>query len=262
MVVYPGEDAMAVWSIIGKFLSANVFPIICYLLAAYFMWGFCIAVEIPPTKPLNATSGGYLALALFLFILPEAKKLKLGQLFEYEAKVKEIKQEVKEFKEETRAALTSYATLVSTISNTVGQNVTVNIPGAVEAAKAEKELEETLKDKSSPEVQQDIVAQFLQEEENDLNLALAKLRMQLERELRRIQNKRTDIISPQRKFLSLRSLFKEFVQDHEDYAGLGKSLDYVISVCNAAIHGQMIPADSGHEALSLGLRMLSVLRTL
>lgn len=68
---------------------------LCYLLAAYFLYAFCSVVGVPPSKPLDGTSGSYMALALFLFMLPEAKKLKFGQLFEYEARVKEIKEEVK-----------------------------------------------------------------------------------------------------------------------------------------------------------------------
>lgn len=80
---------------ISKLSGANVFPVLCYLLAAYFLYAFCSVVGVPPSKPLDGTSGSYMALALFLFMLPEAKKLKFGQLFEYEARVKEIKEEVK-----------------------------------------------------------------------------------------------------------------------------------------------------------------------
>src|SRR5258706_14837807 len=117
------------WHLLKQVAIANVFPTICYLLAAYFLFAFCHVVGIPPDKPIETSSGSYLALALFLFMLPEAKKLKLGQLFEYEAKVKEIKQEVREFKEETRSTLSAYTSLVAAISNTVNQTVNVHLAG-------------------------------------------------------------------------------------------------------------------------------------
>ena len=176
---------------ITKLSGANVFPVLCYLLAVYFLYAFCAVVGVPPSKPLDGTSGSYLALALFLFMLPEAKNLKFGQLFEYEARVKEIKEEVKQFKDETRSTLTAYTTLVSAISNTVSQTINVNLPGRSEATQAREDLDSTLKTKTEKSKIEEDVEQFLASEGNDLNYALAKLRMQLERELRRILDKRT-----------------------------------------------------------------------
>jgi len=142
-------------------LSANVFPAICYLLAAYFLFASCQATGVPPSKPLDATSGSYLALALFMFMLPEAKRLKLGKLFEYEVKVEEIKEEVKQFKEETRSTLSAYTSLISAISNTVSQTINVNLPSQAEASQAKEDLDETLKNKSSRSDLEEEIEQFL-----------------------------------------------------------------------------------------------------
>jgi hypothetical protein len=79
----------------------RLFPVICWLSAGYFFWAFLKAVGVPPVNALNASSGSFLGLALFLFLIPEAKKLKFGQLFEYEAKVKEVKEEVKQFRRDS-----------------------------------------------------------------------------------------------------------------------------------------------------------------
>jgi hypothetical protein len=62
-----------------RFADFNVFPIFCYLFSAYFFYSFCLGIGVPPNKPLDATNGTFLVLSLFFFMLPEAKKLKLGQ---------------------------------------------------------------------------------------------------------------------------------------------------------------------------------------
>lgn len=165
-----------------KVASANVFPTICYLLAVYFLYAFCHVIGIPPNKAVDASSGSYLALALFLFMLPEAKKLKLGQLFEYEAKVREIKQDVREFKEETRSTLSAYTSLVSAISNTVSQTINVHLPGQEVVNQARQDLKQALIKRPKGTPVEDEVETFLESAGGDLHYALAKLRMQLERE--------------------------------------------------------------------------------
>lgn len=246
-------------------VTVNVFPTLCYLLAAYFLYAFLLGVGMPPLKPLDTTSGSYLALALFMFMLPGARKLKLGQLFEYEARVKEIKEDVRQFKEETRSTLSAYTALVSTISNAVNQTVNVNLPGRAEANEAKQELETTLKTKPERSEIEEKIDVFLRDEFGDLNYALARLRMQLEKELRRILGKRTKTTFPVEeglKFLSARSLFSQFVAQYPTYRGIGSSFDYVLKICNAAIHGQFIPEGYTHEALSMGFRILTELRSI
>lgn len=245
--------------------AANVFPTICYVFAAFFSYAFLLRVGLPPEKELDATAGTYVVLALFLFMLPEAKRLKLGQIFEFESKVKDIKEDVKQFKDETRSTLSAYTSLVSAISNTVHQNITVNVPGREEATQAREDLDATLQnqpDKSELERQID---SFLEAEANDLNYALAKLRMQLERELRRVLGKRQDLVGSvdrEPRFLSARSLFSQFLRHYPRYEGLSSSFDYILRVCNAAIHGQYVSQGSAHEALSMGFSMLAELRNI
>ena len=253
------------WNSLKTLLTANVFPTICYVIAAFFVYAFLLRVGIPPLKELDATAGAYVALALFLFMLPEAKRLKLGQLFEYEAKVKELKEDVKQFKEETRSTLSAYTSLVSAISNTVNQNITVNVPGRAEATQAREDLDATLKHQPPKSELEGQIERFLEAEANDPSYALAKLRMQLERELRRVLGKRQDLAStPEQepRFLSARSLFTQFARRYPAYEGLSSSFDYVLRVCNTAIHGQFVPQGSAHEALSMGLSMLAELRNI
>jgi hypothetical protein len=245
--------------------AANVFRAICYLLAVYFLYAFCAVVGVPPSKPLDSSSGSYLALALFLFMLPEAKKLKLGQLFEYEAKVNEIKKEVREFKDETRSTLSAYTSLVSAISNTMSQTINVHLPSQAAVDQAKQELKEVLKTPAEDSGIDSKVEVFVASAGGDINYALAKLRMQLERELRRILGKRMVSGNPDvgnTKFLSARSLFNQFSDAYPEYERIQRSFDYVLKVCNAGIHGQSVPEGHAQEALHMGIQMLEELASI
>ncbi len=247
---------------VKKLAAANVFPTICYLFAAYFLYAFCHVVGVPPVRPIDADSASYLALALFLFMLPEAKKLKVGQLFEYEARVKEIKQEVRDFKEETRGTLSAYTSLVSAISNTVSQTINVHLPGQEVVNQAKDDLKQALTARAQGKPVEDEVEAFLEAAGGDIHYALAKLRMQLERELRRILKKRATVRSPEgeeAKYLSTRTLFNQFIEAFPSYERIRTSFDYVVKVCNAAIHAQVVPEGHAREALSMGVQMLSEL---
>jgi hypothetical protein len=252
------------WQRLLAIAKTNVFPIVCYLLAAYFGYGFAAIVGIPPSKVLDSTSATYLALAVFLVLAPEAKKLKLGQLIEFESKVAEVRKDVKEFKDETRAAISTYATLVSAISNTMSQTINVNLPGREAASEARAELETALTKRTSDSNLQDQVESFVADAGGDWNYALAKLRMLLERELRRIVAGRPEPVSAisdtSTRFLSTRSLFNHFVRVMPGYERIAKSFDYVLRVCNAAIHGQIVSEGQAKEALWMGLEMLTELR--
>ncbi len=64
-----------------------------------------------------------------------------------------------------------------------------------------------------------------------------------------------------RKFLSVRSLFREFIKMFPKYSGMYSSFDFILIVSNAAIHGQNISQGNAHEALQMGFKMLDELKT-
>ena len=74
-------------------------------------------------------------------------------------------------------------TLINTVSNTVNQNINISIPGPSEAQEAKEKLNETIKEPEQPEAIEDEIEQFLASEGSDLNFALAKLRMEIERKI-------------------------------------------------------------------------------
>ncbi len=53
-----------------------------------------------------------------------------------------------------------------------------------------------------------------------------------------------------------------FLKDFVDYQYLEGSFDYVLKICNAAIHGQQVPAGQAQEELELGARLISTLKEL
>jgi len=232
-------------------------------LSGYFLYVFHSLVGFPPEKEITATSSTYLILFVFFLLVPLAKTLKLGKLLEYEAKTEEIKKQVKEFKDETRQILAMQNALINTVSNTVNQNISINLPGMGEAKEAKKTLNETIEEPEEPETIEEEIEKFLVAEGSDLNFALAKLRMEIERQLRRILGKRTttsDPLNMKGQYLSARSLFKQLTTKYTKYKGMYGSFDYILKVCNAGIHGQNIPEGHAHEALYMGIRMLEELK--
>ncbi|WP_269621202.1 hypothetical protein [Zhongshania sp. BJYM1] len=244
-------------------LKTEIFRILCLLLAAYFFIAFHSDVGFPAGGKVSSSGGLYLVLSMFFFLVPFAKRLKLGKLFEYEAKIDELKGDVDAFKSEMRQTVALQANLINAVSNTVSQNININVPWGREAEKAKEDLDETIPESPESTTLEDEIRRILIQSEDDPNYALAKLRMELESELRRILGYRTKTADPTQmkgKFLSAGPLFKKFVARFPKYAGARSSFDFILSVCNAAIHGQRVSDKYAHEALYVGVRLLEEFR--
>lgn len=247
----------------SDWLKTNVFRLLCLFPAVYFFIIFHLSAGFPPGDPVTGTAVLYLTLSLFFFLAPFAKKLKLGKLFEYEAKVEELKQEVKDFKGEIRQSVALQSNLINAVSNTVSQNININVPWGQEAAQAREDLDSTISKPEEPFTLENEIKRVLIQSEDDPNYALAKLRMEIESELRRILGYRRETHDPTQmkgKFLSAGPLFRKFISKYPRYEGMGSSFDFIIRVCNAAIHGQRVSDKYAHEALYMGVRMLEELR--
>ncbi|MCY1247536.1 hypothetical protein D9M72_608770 [compost metagenome] len=93
-------------------------------------------------------------------------------------------------------------------------------------------------------------------------LMLAKVRMDIERLLRKIVGARLVVLSPGSnpiKLASIRQLFQRFAEGNDSYEYLREPFSYVINVCNAAIHAQAVSAEQAGEALRLGAQIIEVL---
>ncbi|ELF5327081.1 MULTISPECIES: hypothetical protein [Vibrio] len=249
-------------SLFKKIAFFDVFPFICRLLGICFIVLAFWAIGFPPKSNISSAAITLLIFSVFFLCLPLAKKISIGKLLTFEKEVKEVKAEVKEFKAETREFLGVYSNMITAISNTVNNQVTVNLPSSADAEAAKDELKET---KST----EDSVFNYINAADGDYNLALARIRMDIESNLREIHDALPIQFSliPETNFinsrpLSLRQLFRKVVEQYPQFRNLSKSLDYVTRICNAAIHGHIVDENHGHEAIYLGLAIISELKEL
>ena len=104
---------------------------------------------------------------------------------------------------------------------------------------------------------------LIENNEGDLNFALAKTRMEIERLMRKILNKRTTVSAKTNqgiKFLTLSKLFRLLIEEYPNFKQYYPSFKYVQSVCNAAIHGQKVSYGQAEEALQLGIIIINELK--
>ena len=238
-------------------LIPNWFSILSRLIAGYFMWALHLQVGFPPTMPLTPTGATYLGVFIFFLVLPFAQRLKLGKLIEFER----VREEIKEVRTEARELVSTVSATVNAVSNTIKQSVVVNV--AEERQQAKKELSEDPAQSSEPSRQELDMLEYFGTSNPDLHYALARMRMDLEWHLRKILGKRLTTEEPSRmsnKFLSVRALFQRLASVVPRYKNMQGSFDYLIKVCNAAIHGQQIPEDIADEAMGIGLRILRELK--
>ncbi len=225
-----------------------------------------------PIRHWHSSKGGhwdlffdFIGVGYFLLAPTYGKKISLGKLLTFEKEMSQVKAEVAEFKVEAREFLNVYSNMITAISNAVSQTVNVHLPGKEQVQEAKEELDSTLNDQESPDKMEDELEAYLNQSGNDPNFALAKLRMELEKSMRDILGKRTqtaDPLSMKSKYLSARQLFRELVNQKPNYKGLHSSFDYILKVCNAAIHGQKISEQHAHEAIYMGIKMLKEFESL
>lgn len=245
-----------------SYLKTNSFSTLSRLIAIYFIWAFHLHVGFPPITPLNLTSIIYLILFVFFFVLPFAQRFKFGELIEFETKIERVRADVKEVRSETRELISTVSTVANAISTSINQNVVVNLPGKEEEQAARDELLAALTQSNESTRKQREFQEYWDAVDSDVNYALARLRMDLEREIRRILGKNLEtgnLQKSQRKFLSARSLFLRLVSTIPRYKPMQSSFDYILHICNAAIHGRQIPENVGRETLDMGLRLLQEL---
>jgi hypothetical protein len=248
--------------ILKKILSFDIFPFICRLISVSL---FAVAIYIigfPPNESIGSTSITFLILSIFFLLLPIASKISLGKIITFERQVDQVKNEVKEFKTETREFLSVYSNMITAISNTMNQTINVNLPGQEEAQKAKEDLDSTIENQEETSSLEDEVYNYISQAGNDINFALAKLRMDLERTLRELVEKEqvtSDLENIKGKFMSARQLFREFTVQYPKYKDMHSSFDYILKICNAGIHGHNVSEKYAYEDIYMGLKMIKEL---
>lgn len=247
------------------------FTVLCWLAAAYFFIALHIISGIPPKNIIDDGVFIYIILFAFFLLLPFAQTLEIGTFFKYSAKINEIKSEVKDFKEETRSLISLQNSMITNISHSVNHNVTVTVPSLTQGRAAEEQLDNLERDNASNIdtliEKENTILNYIAGASGDVNIALMKLRRELEIDLRRLLEKELsfptqDPLGYRPRLLTLRSLWKMFLERYPDERSLEKAFIYAVDVCNAAAHGQDVPPEVAEEALSLGLRVLDQIKSI
>lgn len=199
---------------------------------------------------LTGKAGVALIAAFIFFLLPFAKRLSLSGIFDFEAKIEEVKGEVEDFKQETRDLLKIQNSLISNVSaNQTTQNI-FHIPSLTDAANAERQIPQAAQISDEVDAR---ISRALAIGSGEINVELARTRIELERTLRDKVGKtvsfggRRDV-----KYLSLATLWRKFLEERPEHRNLDSAMRYVTDICNAAVHGQMVPQDNAIEAIKLG----------
>ena len=246
-----------------RFLETSLWPILSGTASLYFLWVFHGHAGFPPAAELTPTSALYLALFVLFLLAPFVHRLRLGRLIEFEAKVEEVRSDMKEVRTETRDLISTVSAVATAISASVNQSVVVNFPSPEWAQSASEEMSTAFGGAPEREQQEGDIRKYMDLSGSDANYALARLRMDIERELRRILGEHVSEEYPSRmrgKFLTTRSMFRILVSMKPKYQQMRSSFDYVLEVCNAAIHGQRIAEGIANEAVGMGLHMLRELK--
>ncbi|HGO6123301.1 hypothetical protein PPH94_011905 [Burkholderia cepacia] len=237
-----------------------------WLVAGYFGIGFVIKAGFPPKTESLVGDALFVALTLFFLFLPFFNKIKIGSWIELEREIKEAKkeaaaakEELREFKNEVRNTMSAVSTNLAT--QRVSTQVHVHGTSPEQLREAQKKLGENLNpvDQSTIENYERTIRS---QQDGDIPLMLAKVRMDIERLLRRIVGARLIVANPGDdpiKLATMRQLFQRFIQTDPSYEYLAKPFKYVNNVCNAAIHAQPVSLEQADEALRLGAQIIEVL---
>lgn len=198
----------------------------------------------PPTGNLTYTAAAYLALFIFFLVLPFTKRLKLGKLIEFEAKVEQVRADIKDVRSETRELISTVSSVVNSISVSTNQNMIFADFGSKEAREVQEQLSNALSNSPDLTIEERESIAYLSADSLETNYALAHLRMDLERELRRIfcESVEFDAILEKRGgAFSMGAMFRRLGAARPRYRNMAGSFKYVLKVCNGAIHGKQIP---------------------
>lgn len=238
-----------------------LFPTISWILGGYFFFVFHNICGFPLKIPTDEWSWIFLGLSVLFFLVPFAKRIKIGEFIEFEREIKNMKENISEFKTETRQSLSLISSSINTISNI--QNIKIYNVGVEKI----KDADEKVADFLSPEASSEAISlkkELLFDEEDNIT-ALARTRIILEQLLRKILGKKLKgkrFGEKETKYLSARQLFRHFLTEYPEYKEMTKAFEYVIRICNAAIHGQRIPEDEATAAFDMSSRIIAVLKNL
>ena len=236
--------------------------VITIMISVYLLVLFHLSVDL--ANPYNIQPIHYLVLLLGVLIplVPFIQKLRIGKIIELERNIQQQKEEVRDFKNEIRQLISITSTNLNSISN-LSNTTNLNFDSSDLLKQAKEQLSQATSQPTQQEIQ-DVKRELLLDNEDTI-MALARTRIQLEHLLRQVLGKKTrygikslnDV-----KYLSASRLYKMFLEDYSNYQYLENSFEYVLRICNAAIHGQHVPLKQAQEALEIGAMLISTINDL
>lgn len=133
---------------------------------------------------------------------------------------------------------------------------TFYVPG-YEQAKADLQQQIT----KAVEIEAEKIEDELVLDNQDIIMAVIKLRVELEYLLRKLLEKRLNVsdASKEIRYMSLLNMTKKFFVSYPDYKYLQTSFDYFREIGNAAAHAQQVPLFQAKEALEIGSKLKATL---
>lgn len=203
--------------------------------------------------------------SLFLLFLPFVRKIELGKFLKIEKEVKETKDEVKNLKTETVERFNLLTSSISMLSQNLTNRITIynQAPDAATLKEVKEELDER-----KPQVKTETEKVNFELEDSDEEwiwiFNLLKIRVQLEKDLRTLLQKRTTVANSGNiqdiKFYPLTKLFEQYLEKYPASSDFRRPFQLFSSVANAAIHGQSISKNQYEQAKELGVRILRDVR--
>ncbi len=247
---------------IFKHWKTSLLFIICWTIGFYTLRVSATRIDPDKTNDVDGLIVFLLVFSVGLILLPFLKSLKIGKIIELEREIEETKVELKETKSELKQSLSLALASVNTSINSLNNSISITIPGAEEMRKEIEKIQSQKTELTTKTLEEEL-DEIIVNNEGDLNFALAKTRMEIERLMREILKKRTSITNSENqniKFLTPSKLFRLLASEYPKFKEYDHSFRYVQSVCNAAIHGQKISYGQAQEALQLGIIIINELK--
>ena len=232
----------------------------------WYLFGIVICKINPNCKDCITTEHWtILYTAIFLLLLPFVSKISLGSILKVERELKETKNELKNHKEFTQNQFQFLTNNLNFLSQNLSNNINIynNAPDAETLENANETLEKPDPDNKQQEVENELDLEQSQDEWVWI-FNLLKIRVQMEKELRSLLEKRTSVENRNDlniKYFSLNRLFDFYTEKYPDSKSLKTPMRLFSGVANAAIHGQTISRNQYEEARELGIKILRDIRT-
>ena len=146
------------------------------------------------------------------------------------------------------------------LTNRIAQ-ATTKVEQKIEEVEQKIETENIVNFHASPEI--DVNNETIFNEDDDSKWKIVKLRIEIEKSLRYVLNKRSSIKQSNRlniKFYSLNKLFSMYINEYPETKEMGDTFKLFSHLANAAVHGQKLSFEQAEKGAKLGIKILRYIK--